>query len=190
MLHQRRVAISLVRRLRLPIQRFVQPCAAFLNAGPRRQFPLHLCPKCPAETTGEPWASLLARAPTLVGKKVSVHDRLFVGPPGETSNEFWSACNRWQSHPLHRTVACETEVQSTVLGAGSPPLFLTGRDAACVGDESRLCCGAPAFGQTVVATGVLGRNHGWFLGEPTMCALDDADAATESARKSESDGGS
>jgi hypothetical protein len=74
-------------------------------------------------------------------------------------------------------------VQSTVLGEGDPPLFLTGIDATCMGDESRLCCGSPALGQTVVATGVLERHQGWFLGEPTMCEPVDADPATDSAKK-------
>jgi len=137
-------------------------------------------PKCPAGTTGEPWSSLLVRAPALVGRKVSVRDRLFVGPLGN-SHEFWADCSRRQPDPSHRTVACETEVQSTILGEGEgePPLFLTGTDATCMGDESRLCCASPALGQTVVATGVLGRDKGWFLGGPTMCEPDDADPATD-----------
>ena len=153
--------------------------------------PAQAIPKCPAGTTGEPWSSLLVRAPALVGQKVSVRDRLFVGPPGNrNSNSFWSACIRNQPDPSHRSAACETDVQSTVLGEGEPPLFLTGMDATCLGDESRLCCASPALGQTVVATGVLGRDKGWFLGEPMMCEPDDAEHAIDPAKNSRSDGGS
>jgi hypothetical protein len=149
--------------------------------------PARPIPKCPAGTTGEPWSSPLARAPALVGQKVSVRDRLFVSPPTNADlHSFWADCSRRQPDPSHRTVACETEVQSTVLGEGEPPLFLTGTEATCVGDESRLCCESPALGQTVVATGVLGRNKGWykgwFLGGPTMCEPVDADPATDSAK--------
>jgi hypothetical protein len=153
--------------------------------------PARTIPKCPAGTTGEPWSSLLVHAPALVGQRVSVRDRLFVGPPGNrNSNSFWSACSRRQPDPSHRSVACETEVQSTVLGETEPPLFLTGMDATCMGDESRLCCASPALGQTVVATGVLGREKGWFLGEPTMCEPEDIDHATLPVKNSRSDSGS
>jgi hypothetical protein len=59
-----------------------------------------------------------------------------------------------------------------------------------MGDESRLCCASPALGQTVVATGVLGREKGWFLGEPTMCEPEDIDHATLPVKNSRSDSGS
>ena len=150
--------------------------------------PARTIPKCPAGTTGEPWSSLFVRAPALVGQRVSVRDRLFVGRPW-SSHEFWSMCSRKQPDPSHRSVACETELQSTVLGEGEPPLFLTGPDATCMGDESRLCCASPALGQTVVATGVLGRDKGWFLGEPAICEPEDGDPATDSENKAEMDGG-
>jgi hypothetical protein len=60
---------------------------------------------------------------------------------------------------------------SIVLGDGEPPLSLLGYD--CTGDESRLCCNLPAFGQTVVATGTLGRTNEWFLTDPTICEIDE-----------------
>ncbi|HEX7506650.1 MAG TPA: hypothetical protein VF550_07745, partial [Polyangia bacterium] len=71
---------------------------------------------------------------------------------------------------------------SLVLGDGDPPLSL--RDGYnCAGDESRLCCDLPAFGQTVVATGTLGRNNEWYLADLTMCEVKAAAQANEAPRK-------
>jgi hypothetical protein len=47
----------------------------------------------------------------------------------------------------------------------------------CEGDESRLCCSAPATGQAIVATGILewevGRgDSGWTLNDPKLCSLE------------------
>jgi hypothetical protein len=44
----------------------------------------------------------------------------------------------------------------------------------CEGDESRLCCSAPATGQTIIATGILDWDDytftpGWLLRDPKLC---------------------
>jgi hypothetical protein len=43
----------------------------------------------------------------------------------------------------------------------------------CAGDDSRVCCNAPALGQPVIATGVLERTRRgtWQLASPEICAL-------------------
>jgi hypothetical protein len=50
-------------------------------------------------------------------------------------------------------------------------------DARCGGDESRLCCELPAYGQFVVVTGVLepqsGRERWWRLTDSTICVGDE-----------------
>jgi hypothetical protein len=52
-------------------------------------------------------------------------------------------------------------------------------DFVCGGDDSRLCCMAPAYGQSVIATGRLSREYGgstahWRLREVRLC-LDSRD---------------
>jgi len=72
-------------------------------------------------------------------------------------------------------MGCYHERRPIVLGAGPSPLRLWDNSGkfACTGDESRLCCGAPAFGQTVIATGILtgSARHGWGLKDATLCEL-------------------
>jgi hypothetical protein len=65
--------------------------------------------------------------------------------------------------------ACCNGSTGTVILDGVPaPLKLEG--LFCAGDESETCCNAPAYGQTVVATGRLKRSSsGWTLSEPTVC---------------------
>jgi hypothetical protein len=141
-------------------------------------------PRCPVDTTGEPWSSLISQAPNLIGKIVSVRDRLIVGSPdnfglsgGCTSRNGnphgdedlearWTYANE---RPPYASLGCYPEQRFLVLGEGAEPLSLP--DYACIGDESRLCCEAPAYGQTVVVTGELGRQPGWILTTPTICEV-------------------
>jgi hypothetical protein len=111
-------------------------------------------PICAADATGEPWSSLADRAAQLSGQRVAVRDRLVVGPADRGRTD--------RLHPM-------------VLGEGEGPLRFFGDRGrfTCNGDESRLCCLAPAFGQLVIATGELlgSRNRGWFLKFPEVCQV-------------------
>ena len=128
-------------------------------------------PECSPGTTGESWAALAARAHQLIGKRVSIQDRLLVGPPTDQVDE--RDCRPFDHaypHGEHRP-GCDSDRRALVLGEGDPPLFLFRR--YCRGDESRLCCDARAYGQTVVATGVLGLGYDkdWSLEPATICTV-------------------
>lgn len=42
--------------------------------------------------------------------------------------------------------------------------------AGCVGDDSAVCCSVPAFGENVIATGVVKRiDSEWTLVSPVLC---------------------
>jgi hypothetical protein len=42
--------------------------------------------------------------------------------------------------------------------------------ASCKGDDSRLCCDLPAYGQFVIVVGRLKRTGGWWsLADATIC---------------------
>jgi hypothetical protein len=78
----------------------------------------------------------------------------------------WTYANK---RPPYASLGCFPEQRFLVVGEGAEPLSLP--DYACIGDESRLCCEAPAYGQTVVVTGELGRRRGWILTTPTICEV-------------------
>ena len=103
----------------------------------------------------------------------TVRDRLVVGT--------WVTC---RPRDPHSGIGCDRGIRggSVVLGEGEPPLSLLG-DGDCEGDESRLCCDLPAFGQTVVATGTLWRNNEWLLRDLTICEIDGAAEANGDAKK-------
>ena len=134
--------------------------------------PMQPMPKCPAGTTGETWSNLAPRASALLGKRITVRDRLFVGA--------WATSPGQPVRGVLRIARIDRS--SIVLGDGDPPLSLRdGHD--CEGDESRLCCDLPAFGQTVVATGTLGRSNEWLLADLTICEIDGAAQANEDVKK-------
>jgi hypothetical protein len=111
-------------------------------------------PTCDAKATGESWASLLGKAESLAKQRVSVRDRLVVGPLADAF--------------FHN----ERDERWIVVGANTSPLHIYLPSFRCDGDESRLCCGAPAFGQTVIATGVLtGSPRRWGLKDATVCEV-------------------
>jgi hypothetical protein len=142
-------------------------------------------PRCEAQATGQSWASLAEKAEPLRDQRVSVRDRLVVGSL-EDSSFANTVCSGEMRNPRARDsrgrrapgttlLGCCRDQRRIVLGGGASPLHLWGPSGkfACIGDESRLCCGAPAFGQTVIATGVLtgSARIGWGLQEATVCEV-------------------
>lgn len=119
-------------------------------------------PPCSADATGESWSTLNAKIVALRDKTVAVRERLVVGPLSSFS----------ASHPLGYSQAD----RAVVLGEGDNPLrFWSDSAFSCAGDESRLCCNTPAFGQTVIATGVLKEDEGafglWGLKDAKVCTV-------------------
>jgi hypothetical protein len=57
---------------------------------------------------------------------------------------------------------------------GSPPQNLALDGLFCSGDESQVCCNAPAYGQSVVATGELVKDthpgSEWRLAHAVLCS--------------------
>lgn len=133
------------------------------------QYPARSIPRCAGGTEGKPWATVLADANDLLGKTVSVRDRLSVGPL-ENNNAYWAACELAYADARMRALQCNLERRPTILGDGLAPLVLTDSTWGCLGeDPSRLCCALPAFGQVVVATGILRRGSAWHLDNPSLC---------------------
>lgn len=107
------------------------------------------------------WVELEPRAPSLVGTAVSVRGALLVGP--------------WHLDSCRPSSAC-----CTVAGVRRIALDAWDRDGedhplilgnlSCVGDDSRLCCQVPAYGQMIRAIGTLKKAPaGYVLGRPTLC---------------------
>jgi len=122
-------------------------------------------PSCPANLTAAPWAELSPIAGNMLGHAVSVRGILGVGALSSTAI---GCIGRGTVTPC-----CNRSRGPVVLG-GAPPLSLEG--FFCSGDESELCCNAPAYGQTVIATGRLERDEaplppgpGFRLSEVELC---------------------
>lgn len=120
-------------------------------------------PHCDAGTRVSSWNELARSASASAGTTVSVRGTIGVG----TLHSTLVGCKAPDG------IACCNRVGGSVLLAGNPPLSLEGM--YCSGDDSQACCNAPAYGQTVVATGKLERvDHGsrestWKLVAPTLC---------------------
>jgi len=72
-------------------------------------------PECSPGTTGESWAALAARAHQLIGKRVSIQDRLLVGPPTDQVDE--RDCRPFDHaypHGEHRP-GCDSDRRALVL---------------------------------------------------------------------------
>jgi len=123
-------------------------------------------PRCPPGTEGKPWSELAAEGAELKGKTVSVRDRLLVAPIA------WEETT-WHTRGNDDTF--EYHTRSMLLGEGDASLRLWGDRPrfGCGGDASRLCCKTPAFGQTVIATGVLAgsKGNGWILRSAEVCEV-------------------
>jgi hypothetical protein len=144
---------------------------------------------CDAHATGEAWATLAGKGDRLRDQRVSVRGRLVVGDL-VNSPFVNTVCSPETRNPRARTLhdgpgghippgttplGCYRDQRRIVLDGGATPLRLW--DPAvkfdCVGDESRLCCGVTAFGQTVIATGILtgSAGRGWSLKGATLCEV-------------------
>ena len=117
---------------------------------------------CAPDVKARDWSEVLASADTLSGQTVSVRGALGVGGGSETMVACGHNC-------------CNHAGESVVLGGASSTLGLDG--FFCTGDESAQCCNAPAYGQTVLATGRLEPiasvhpgTSAWKLGGASLCA--------------------
>ena len=113
-------------------------------------------PPCTSDVPARDWAALAGEAPSLVGRRVTARGALFVGPLSKTMMD----CEAPDG------IACCNRMSAPVVMVGPRTLLLD--RMGCAGDDSALCCNAPAYGQTVVATGLLEPAHGPFdpMGSP------------------------
>jgi hypothetical protein len=129
-------------------------------------------PRCEDPFGAVPWASLAPRAAAQRGQLVSVAGNFVVGPVGRRM----AACGRglfWVDPPNAPTLCCNGAWAP--LGLVSDGFALQLEHMECEGDESRLCCTAPATGQTIIASGTLDWDDditppGWLLRDPKLCS--------------------
>jgi len=118
-------------------------------------------PACAKGTRGQSWAALGDNPARSLNNVLSIRGELQVGP-SRGDVERGGACTP------HSCCLFDRRALLLQVGGGQS-LALDGLD--CRGDESRLCCNAPVFGQTVVATGRLtGATAGWSLRDVKLCA--------------------
>ena len=103
---------------------------------------------CPADPAARSAAELVAAGATLSGRIVHARGPLGVGMREQTLVGCAGRCCNHSSAPI-------------VLGAG-PSKWVRLPELACSGDESRACCNAPAYGQTVIVTGRLESDPGGY----------------------------
>ena len=126
---------------------------------------------CGPDVHARDWSEILTLAPKTAGQRISVRGRLGVGPWGTstligcTGRNGRGCCNRSRG--------------SVVVGGASELLTLAGY--FCEGDDSQSCCNAPAFGQSVVATGELKSPESqpeigpWYIARAVLCAESPSD---------------
>lgn len=134
--------------------------------------PTPALPVCAGDLTAVPWAELEAKADALADKPVSVRGPLSLGwlrrgPGSKSIPSRGMVARRAECAPGE---CCRRDPVAIAVGGGRDELELG--SLACAGDDSRRCCNAPAFGQSVIASGVLARtrDHRWMLKSPRVCA--------------------
>ena len=116
-------------------------------------------------------ASELASAPPAFGERVSVRGAL--GPALESAT--FGKCNQ----PTPGITNC-CNMASILAFVGGVANGVRLDRFACYGDESRLCCPVPAFGQVVVATGrIMKETESLTLNSGGRFALADVTLCTE-----------
>jgi hypothetical protein len=120
-------------------------------------------PRCAAGLRATNWNELAHSDSLPAGSTVTVRGTIGVGNMHTTS----AACGASDG------IGCCNNVGGPILLAGNPPLQLEGM--YCSGDDSQACCNAPAYGQTLIATGKLEQAGGragekaWKLVGPRIC---------------------
>jgi len=121
-------------------------------------------PRCPAGLPVRDWTEALAAA-SQPEQRVNVRGRLGHGPLAGALG----LCSEQGGR------GCCNRVSAPVWLDQGTPLLLEG--FACDGDDSLVCCNAPAYGQALVASGRLSRARpgealpsAWVLRDVTLCA--------------------
>jgi hypothetical protein len=130
-------------------------------------------PACAAHKTGRPWSELLADAKKLQGTTVEVSGRLYVGRAQRGITV--TSAGPVQSAPgtCGPGQCCNRESRPIVIAGGADGANegVQAGDLNCRGDDSRLCCNGPAYGQPVIATGTLTWTYGlWRISPAELCA--------------------
>jgi hypothetical protein len=123
------------------------------------------CPRTPAlPPCSEPLSALDSiAADELGGRPVILRGELSLGLGFGT---LVACSSKQRSRPC-----CNGASRPAILVVGGTPVELNG--LGCGGDESRVCCGVPAFGQRLVASGYLGYTGDyepqWLLRDASLC---------------------
>jgi hypothetical protein len=132
-------------------------------------------PACPKARAAVPWSTLERSLPpgsvSFESRVVTVRGHLTAGIGIESTQiGCRGPCTTPAPCPAY---CCNTTSSRVLLTDGTVALALSG--FRCGGDDSRLCCNAPAYGQSVVATGELSRAFSmgayvqWQLEDPELC---------------------
>jgi len=137
--------------------------------------PAKKIPPCEGDNDpGHPVAEILSKTKSLSGGVVRVRGRLGVGPLYDAPYVGDVDMMNKSMHKCDPAVACCKQKWSPVL-VGGPDGALSIEHLGCSGDESRACCNAQAWGQTVIASGMLVpeqryiRTVGWRLVNVSLC---------------------